>query len=326
MLQYTLRRLINLVPTFLLATFLAWMVVEVSPGDFATQFAFDQVDPERADRIRQALGLHLPWWQRYFAWLYNLIANLSFGVSMTTRNEAMQLVWPRMLNSLWLLLPATLLTYLISIPIGVYSAVRQYSLGDRVLTIFSLIGLAVPNFFLALLVLASAVQFYQTNGYFLIPTGGMTSQNHAELTFVAQALDLTWHLLAPVLIVTTAGLATLTRVMRGQMLEVMGQDYIRTARAKGLSERVVTYKHALKNAILVIIATIGNTLPSLLLGAGTVEYVMRWPGLTPLFIRAIFAQDLYIVMALLTVGILLLMVGNLIADLSLALVDPRIRY
>jgi len=323
---FIVRRVLNLIPTFLLATFLAWFVIEIAPGDFASQFAFDQVDPNKAQRIREVLGLNQPWPIRYLYWLRNLVTNFDLGTSMVSKGDVTTLIYPRMVNSFWLLLPATVLTFLIAIPIGVYSAVRKYSIGDRVLTVFSLIGLAVPNFFLALLVLAFAVYFYQSNGWFLIPTGGMTSSNHSQLSLWQQLLDRGWHLIAPLLVVTLSSLATTSRIMRGEMLEVMGQDYIRTAKAKGLSENVVTYKHAFRNAVVVIIATIGGLLPGLISGAGTVEFVMRWPGITPLFISSIFAQDVYVVMALLTVLTLFLMIGNLLSDLALALVDPRIRY
>ncbi|HLV13514.1 MAG TPA: ABC transporter permease [Trueperaceae bacterium] len=326
MFVFIVRRVLNLIPTFLLATFLAWFVIEIAPGDFASQFAFDQVDPNKAQRIREVLGLNQPWPIRYLYWLRNLVTNFDLGTSMVSKGDVTTLIYPRMVNSFWLLLPATVLTFLIAIPIGVYSAVRKYSIGDRVLTVFSLIGLAVPNFFLALLVLAFAVYFYQSNGWFLIPTGGMTSSNYSQLSLWQQVLDRGWHLIAPLLVVTLSSLATTSRIMRGEMLEVMGQDYIRTAKAKGLSENVVTYKHAFRNAVVVIIATIGGLLPGLISGAGTVEFVMRWPGITPLFISSIFAQDVYVVMALLTVLTLFLMIGNLLSDLALALVDPRIRY
>ncbi|ADI15398.1 ABC transporter permease [Truepera radiovictrix] len=326
MIAYLFRRLLNLIPTFFIATFLAWIVIELAPGDFASQFAFDQLDPGRAERIRQSLGLDQPWYVRYFYWLRNVVTGFDFGTSMTTRGDVTNLIWPRMVNSLTLLLPATILTYLIAIPIGVYSAVRKYSLGDRALTIFSLIGLAIPNFFLALLVVAFAVQFFQANGYLLIPVGGMTSQNHAQLSAWGQFADRLWHLIAPMLVIALSGLASISRFMRGEMLEVLGQDYIRTARAKGLSERVVNYKHGLRNAVIVIVATIGGVLPSLISGAGSVEYVLRWPGITPLFLRSIYAQDIYVIMALLTILTLLLMIGNLISDIALALIDPRIRY
>lgn len=323
---FIVRRLINLIPTFIIATFLAWIVIEAAPGDFATQFEFDTVDPGRAARIRAQLGLDQHWAIRYFYWLRGIVVDGSLGTSMRTRGEVVNVVLPRMWNSLTLVLPATILIYLIAIPIAVYSAVRKYSIGDRILTVFSLIGLAIPNFFMALLVVAFAVQWRLATGDFLIPVGGMVSSNYSQLSPWGQFLDRLWHLIGPVFVITLSGLASLTRITRGQMLDVIAQDYIRTAKAKGLTERRVTYKHALRNAIIPIIATIGSVLPSLLLGAGAVEFVTRWPGLTPLLISSIFAQDVYVVMAVLTIGTVLLIVGNLIGDILLAVVDPRIRY
>jgi peptide/nickel transport system permease protein len=326
LLVFVLRRAVNLVPAFLLATFLAWAVIEAAPGDFASQFAFDQVDPGRAERIRATLGLDQPWFVRYFFWLRNVVTGLDFGTSMISKGDVTTLIAPRITNSLVLLLPATILTYAIAIPIGVYSALRKYSLGDRVLTVFSLLGLAIPNFFLALIAVALAVQWFQTTGWFLVPTGGMTSLNFDRLGTFERVLDVAWHLILPVAVTALSGLAFTSRIMRGEMLEVLTQDYIRTARAKGLAERVVTYKHAFRNAILVIVATIGGVLPGLIAGAGTVEFVLRWPGITPLFITATFAQDAYVVMGLLTIVTVFLMIGNLLSDLALAFIDPRIRY
>jgi peptide/nickel transport system permease protein len=323
---FVARRIFNLVPAFFLATFLAWVVIELSPGDFASQFAFDQVDPGRALRIRETLGLDQPWFVRYLYWLRNVLVGLDFGTSMMSKGDVSSLIWPRMSNSLVLLLPATILTFAIAIPIGVYSALRKYSIGDRFLTVFSLLGLAIPNFFLALIGVALAVQWYQSTGWLLLPTGGMTSLHFDRLGPMERVLDIAWHLVLPVAVTTLSGLAFTSRIMRGEMLEVLAQDYIRTARAKGLNENVVTYKHAFRNAVLVIVATIGGVLPGLIGGAGTVEFVTRWPGITPLFINAVFAQDVYVVMAFLTILTALLMVGNLLSDLALAFIDPRIRY
>jgi peptide/nickel transport system permease protein len=324
--EFIARRIFNLVPAFLLATFLAWIVIEMSPGDFASQFAFDQVDPGRAERIRTTLGLDQPWPVRYLFWLRNVVTGLDFGTSMLSKGDVSTLIWPRMINSLILLLPATILTYVIAIPIGVYSALRKYSMGDRFLTVFSLLGLAIPNFFLALIGVALAVQWFQSTGWFLLPTGGMTSLNFDRLGPLEQLVDIMWHLLMPVAVTTLSSLAFTSRIMRGEMLETLAQDYIRTARAKGLAENVVTYKHAFRNAIIVIVATLGGVLPGLISGAGTVEFVTRWPGITPLFINAVFAQDAYVVMAFLTILTALLMIGNLLSDLALAFIDPRIRY
>lgn len=326
LINYVIRRVFSLIPTFILATFLAWIVIEIAPGDFANQFRFDLVDPDRAERMREVLGLNEPWYLRYFYWLRNLVLNGDLGTSMTSRGDVTALVIPRMQNSLTLLLPATILTFMIAIPIGVYSAIRKYSIGDRILTVFSLIGLAIPNFFMALILLAFAVSWFQSFNWFLLPTGGMTSSNFTQLGAWGQFKDVAWHLIGPTIVVTLSGLAFTSRIMRGEMLEVMGQDYIRTAKAKGLSSRTVTYKHAFRNAILVLVATIGGILPGLISGAGTVEFVLRWPGITPLFITAIFAQDVYVIMALLTILTVFLMIGNLLSDLLLAMIDPRIRY
>jgi peptide/nickel transport system permease protein len=208
----------------------------------------------------------------------------------------------------------------------VFSALRKYSFGDRSLTVFSLVGLAIPNFFMALIVLALIVQWYRHFGWFLLPTGGMTSTNYSSMTNIQQFFDVLWHMAAPLLIIVLTGLAGLSRVMRGQMLDVMSQDYIRTAQAKGLSDRTVTYKHAVRNAVLPIVATIGAGVTTALLGGGTVEFVMGWPGLTPLFIGSVYAKDVYVLMAILTIGTMLVMLGNLISDVLLALIDPRIRY
>jgi peptide/nickel transport system permease protein len=322
MIAYVIRRILNLIPTFVLATFLAWVVIEIAPGDFASQFSFDQVDIHKAERIRSALGLDQSWVLRYLYWLRNLVLHFDLGASLTSRGDVLSLIAPRLANSLTLLLPATL----VAIPIGVYSALHQYSWGDRVLTVFSLIGLAVPNFFLALILLAAAVQWFQSSGWFLVPVGGMTSTGFGAFGAWHKILDVGWHLIVPLVVVALSSLTFTTRVMRGEMLEVLGQDYIRTARAKGLAERTVTYKHGLRNAILVVVATLGSVLPSLVGGAGTVEFVMRWPGITPLFISSVFAQDVYVLMALLTILVLLLMVGNLLSDIALAMLDPRIRY
>ncbi len=326
MTAYIVKRFINLIPTFILATFLAWAVIEWAPGDFASRFTFDLVDPNKAERIRELLGLNQPWWLRYFYWLRNVVLHFDFGTSMVSKGDVTNLIIPRMTNSFILLLPATIVTYLIAIPIGVYSALRKYSLGDRVLTVFSLIGLAVPNFFLALIAVALMVQYFQANNSFLFPIGGMTSTNFSSLSPWGQLVDIGWHLVLPLLVVALSSLSFTTRIMRGEMLEVLGQDYIRTARAKGLSERKVNYKHAFRNAIIIIVATIGGILPGLISGAGTVEYVTRWPGITPLFISSIYAQDQYVVMAFLTILVVLLMVGNLVSDLAIAFIDPRIRY
>lgn len=322
---YIFRRVLNLIPTLLLATFLAWWIIDLAPGDFATQFALDPRDPSKSERLREAMGLDQPWYIRYFYWLGNAVRG-DLGQSLQSKNDVTPLILPRMQNSLTLALPATILAYLIAVPLGMYSAIRKYSWGDRILTVISLIGVALPLFFMGLIVVALLVQYFQATGKFLLPVGGMTSDNYSSLSPGGKFLDLVWHLIAPLFVITLASLAGISRFMRGQMLEEINQDYIRTAKAKGLSERKVNYKHAFRNAIIVIVATIGGVLPALVSGAGSIEYVMRWPGLTPKLIEAASSQDVYVTMAILTILTLLLVVGNLISDVALAMIDPRIRY
>jgi peptide/nickel transport system permease protein len=322
---YIFRRILNLIPTLLLATFLAWMIIDIAPGDFASQFALDQRDPNKEVRLREQMGLDQPGYIRYFYWLRNAVQG-DLGQSLRSKNDVTPLITPLMINSLVLALPATILAYLIAIPLGIYSALNKYSIGDRILTIVSLLGVAIPLFFMALIVVALLVQFFQANGWFLLPVGGMTSDNYRSLSPIGKFLNIAWHLVAPLFVITLASLASISRFMRGEMLEVIGQDYIRTARAKGLPERKVTYKHAFRNAVIVIVATIGGILPGLVSGSGTIEYVFRWPGLTPFFISAAGAQDVYVMMAVLAILTLLLVIGNLISDIALSFIDPRIRY
>lgn len=322
---YIFRRILNMIPTLLLATFLAWWIIDLAPGDFASQFAQDQRDPNKEERIRQSMGLDKPWAIRYFYWLGNVFRG-DFGQSLESKNSVTPIIKPRMQNSLILALPATILAYLIAIPLGIYSALHKYSWADRFLTVFSLIGVAIPGFFMGLIVVALIVQWFQSTGWFLLPVGGMTSDSYNSLNLWQKFLDVGWHLIAPLFVVTFASLAGISRFMRGQMLEEINQDYVRTARAKGLSERKVNYKHAFRNAIIVIVATIGSILPDVVSGAGLIEYVTRWPGLTPKLLEASGAQDVYVLMAILTILTFLLVIGNLISDVALAVIDPRIRY
>src|SRR5690606_3018312 len=237
-----------------------------------------------------------------------------------------------MRNSMYLAIVAILMLWVVSIPMGVYSAVRQYSLGDQVVSVFAYFGLAIPNFFFAQVLILGLFlirAFTRDNfGYneMLLPVAGMTSSNFDRLNAWQQLKDVAWHLILPSFVVATAGMAGFTRVLRAQMIEYLGSDFIRTARAKGVGENKVTYKHALRPAIIPFVAGIGGLLPELVGGAGLVEVTMSWPGITPTFLEALNSQDIYIVLGLLVITTILLMIGNLLSDLLLAAVDPRIRY
>ena len=323
---YLVRRLVHLVPTFLGATFLAFFVLQIAPGDFLTQWALDpKIRPETIERMRHNFGLDRPLLLQYLIWLKNLLHG-DLGTSFMYQRPVLEVVWPRIENSLILVGLSLLFLYLIGIPIGVYQALRPYTLPDYVISFLAYFGLAIPNFFFMLILIFLLVKFKFAYGWTPFPIGGMTSQGFEQLPPLRQWVDILWHAILPAFVVVTADLSGLTRVMRGQVMEVLGQDYIRTARSKGLAERVVLYKHALRNAIIPILANIGGLLPGLIGGAGLVEVVANWPGITPLLLDALNQQDLYVNVGIIALSSLLLIVGNILGDLLLALVDPRIRY
>ncbi|WP_243029849.1 ABC transporter permease [Thermus altitudinis] len=326
MTAYILRRILYLVPTFFGATFLAFLIIQLAPGDYLTQLELDpKVTPETIARLRSQFGLDRPIHEQYLLWMHNLL-HLNLGYSFAYQAPVLDIVWPRVVNSMVIVVPSTLFLFLVAIPVGIYGALRQYSLGDRVISFLAYIGLAIPNFFLALIFMYLILQVYFRTGVMVFPVSGMTSSGFEQFDPWKKILDIAWHAVIPIIVVTTSDIAGFSRVMRGQMLEVLSQDYIRTARAKGLAERVVVYKHALRNAVIPFVANIGGILPGLISGAGLVEVVMAWPGITPLLLDSLQQQDLYMVAGFLTIGLVLLMVGNLLSDLLLTWVDPRIRY
>jgi peptide/nickel transport system permease protein len=336
MLTYILRRFIQLIPTFVGATLLAFFIIQLSPGDFLTQKLLDpNVRPETIERLRSQFGLDQPIYVQYLLWMNNLLQwPPQLGYSFSTQRDVWELAAPRVANSFILVIASTILLYLLAIPIGIYSAVRQYSWPDRVISFISYIFLATPSFFLALIMIYLILQlnfwlrdaFNLGPNFLFLPVGGMTSSGHEAFPWWRQVLDIAWHALIPVVVATSQDIGGFTRFMRGQMLDVLNQDYIRTARAKGLSERVSIYKHALRNAVIPFIAGIGGILPALVGGVGFIEVVLNWPGVTPFYLEALASQDLYVLTGFLVITLVLLMIGNLISDLLLALVDPRIRY
>lgn len=350
MTQYLIRRVLQLIPTFIGATLLAFIIIQLTPGDFTDRFALDpNADAEQLQRLREKFGLNDPVLVQYFKWMWGIITAGYLGESFTYRAPVTEIIVPLIVNSFTLVLISLVLTYLLAIPIGIYQAVNQYKLGDQAWSFFAVVGLAIPNFFFILLLIVGVLflqaplrEVAQGNAWYkpildffsydlknglLFPVGGMrTTEIYDGLNWWQQVGDRLWHLILPTIVITTAGLSSLVRVVRGQVLDFLQSDFVRTARAKGLSEQVVIYKHVLRNAISPVISGIGTVLPELVTGAGLVEFVYRWPGITPGFVIAIQQRDLYVVMGLLVLSAILLMIGNLISDVLLALVDPRIRY
>ena len=320
MLAYIGRRLLHMVPLLLGISLISFIIIQLAPGDFLTQQALNpQVSAERVAQERARFGLDRPVYLQYFIWLSNAL-RLDFGHSFSYRIPVFRLIGSRLFNTFVLSLSAMAFTWILSIPLGIISAIKQYSWVDKLLTFFAFLGLAIPNFFLALLLLFMAMR----TGWF--PVGGMYSIDYQSLSLAGKIWDRVYHLILPTIVLGTSGMAGLMRQMRGNLLDYLKADFLTTARAKGLSEGVVIWKHAVRNAINPIITIFGLSLPGLLSGAALTEIIMAWPGLGRLMLEAVLAQDLYLVMGSLIMASVLLIVGNLVADLLLAWVDPRIRY
>jgi peptide/nickel transport system permease protein len=243
-----------------------------------------------------------------------------FGTSFVYQRSVASLLWERIPATLLLAVASIIITWAIAIPLGIVAAVNQNRTSDRVLQVLSYAGQGFPSFITALLLL-----IFAQNTSPLFPVGGMTSINHTDLSPFGKVLDVGWHMILPTIALSVTSFAGLQRITRGEMLDVLRQDYIQTARAKGLPENRVIYVHALRNAINPLVTLLGFEFASLLSGAFIAEFFFNWPGLGRLILQAVTAQDLYLVMASLMMGALMLIVGNLLADLLLKFVDPRIR-
>ncbi len=320
MLRYVVQRFLHMIPLLIGISFISFSIIQLAPGDFLTQQALNpQVSAERIAQEQARFGLDQPIYLQYLIWLKNIL-HLDFGYSFAYRLPVFTLIKSRLYNTFILSLSAMIFTWVLSIPLGILSAVKQYSWLDKLISVFAFLGLAIPNFFFALLLLYMAMK----TGWF--PVGGMYSINYESLSLGGKIWDRIYYLILPTIVLGTAGMAGLVRQMRGNLLDYLKADFVITARAKGLSERVVILKHAVRNAVNPLITLFGFSLPGLLSGAALTEIVMSWPGLGRLMLEAVLKMDLYLVMGSLIMGAVLLILGNLVADLLLAWVDPRIRY
>ena len=322
---FLFRRLLNLLPTFLLASVLVFFIIQLAPGDFLTPARLNpNISAQQLHNLSVSFGLDKNPVEQYFRWLWNLLHG-DLGLSFAYQQPVLAVAWPRVVNSMQLVLVYLVLFYLISIPLGVYGAVRQYSLGDRVSGIAFYFLLGFPSFFISLLTIYGILKLRQATGWHL-PMIGMTSNDHEQLSALGRFWDTLKHLLIPALVLAVGDVAGFTRVLRGQMLENLRSDFIRTARSKGVPERSVIYKHTLRNAIIPFVAGIGGQLPALIGGAGFVEVVFAYPGITPMLLDALKSQDFYLIAGFSILPMVLLFFGNAISDILLTLADPRIRY
>ena len=312
--------MLQLIPMLLGITVMSFVIIQLSPGDFLADIRLNPVvSQETVDRMRTNFGLDQPLHVQYLRWLTNIVRG-DFGYSFAYQVPVLWLVRSRLFNTLLLNIIALIVAWAIGIPIGIHAATHQYSWSDNLLSLFSYVGISTPTFFSGLLLLFVAFK----TGW--LPIGGMTSLDYDLFPWYGKAFDVARHLVIPVMVLGVLAVAGLTRQMRANLLEVLRQDYVKTARAKGLAERVVVNKHAVRNAINPLITIFGFELGGLLSGSAILEVVIGWPGLGQLILDAVVRKDLYVVMGSLVIGGVTLVLGNLIADILLAYSDPRIRY
>jgi peptide/nickel transport system permease protein len=321
MLIYIIKRILLMIPILFGITLLNFGVMHLAPGGPAeAQMEFSaKASPEARERLRKLYGADQPFYRQYATWLKKFMT-LDFGEAFADGRKVKDKIFERLPITLTINLFSLGLILLIAIPIGVLSATHQYSLLDRFTTMFVFIGFSTPSFWLALLLIyLLGVQWG------LFPISGIQSLDVTGFTAWQRLVDWANHLVLPVFVSAFGGLAGFSRYMRNNMLEVMRQDYIRTARAKGLPEGVVIYKHALRNSLMPVITILGLALPGIIGGSVIMETVFGIPGMGQLFFQAAFSRDYNLAMGILVPGAVLTMFGNFLADIGYAVIDPRVR-
>lgn len=322
MLRYLLKRLLTMLPLLLGITLISFVVIHLAPGE-PTDMQTDlnpEASVELKERLRAQYGLDEPLLVQYGKWLGRL-AKLDFGTSFSQdRRPVLEKIVERLPITILINVLSIAVILAISLPLGILSATRRNSGFDRATTVLVFLGFATPSFWLALLLMDSlGVRLG------LFPIAGLKSIGHEYLSFGGRVWDMIHHLILPVFVSAFGGLAGFSRYMRSNMLEVIRQDYILTARAKGLAEKTVIYRHALRNALLPVITILGLSVPGLIGGSVIFETIFAIPGMGKLFYDGVMMRDYPLIMGILVIGAVLTLVGNLIADLSYALADPRIR-
>jgi ABC-type dipeptide/oligopeptide/nickel transport system permease component len=323
MVQYVIRRLLYSIVVLFVASFLTFTFVATTGDPLAPLRITPNVSPQTVANLTESKHLDEPVPVRYWYWLKDATTN-QFGTKLLGDEKILPDLWRVMKNTLQLVIVAELLAILVAVAIGVYSALRQYSAFDYTATTFSFLGLAMPLFWLALMLQVGVVYVYEWTGHRLFPIANLSDVDPG--TGVSFWIDRGHHLVLPVIVLMIAQVAVYSRFMRSSMLEVVNSDYVRTARAKGLSEQTVTMKHAFRNALIPIVTLIGLNFGALLAGSIVVEIVFSLDGMGLYFLTALGANDPYPIMAWLMVTATMVIVFNLIADIAYGYLDPRVRY
>lgn len=316
--KYILKRILQVIPLLILVSLISFFIIRLSPVDPLAELRLNpSISHETLNKEMKRLKLDKPIYIQYVSWAKSFVQGdlgyTSAGEKVSTKLKE------RIPNTLLLTSIVIFMTWIVGIPLGILAAIKKETAFDRILTVVSSVGMAIPSFFFAILMLIFAVK----TGWF--PVGGLTSYDFNEMSFSGKIMDLSKHLVLPVIVLFTISLSGLQRQMRANMLEVLDSDYVKFARAKGLSEGKVIFKHALRNAINPMITLLGFEFAGLLSGAALTEYVFQFPGLGRLILEAVMKSDINLVMASLMMGTIMLILGNLIADILLMIADPRIR-
>ncbi|MGM0432847.1 MAG: ABC transporter permease [Spirochaetota bacterium] len=319
MLKYIARRLLLSIPVIIGITILSFGIMKLSPGDPLANFVNPSISLEDLEASRQSLGLNDPIPVQYVKWIGQVVRG-NFGYTYSGNHSVSALILERLPNTLILTLSAFVLSFVVGIPIGVIAAVKKNTHVDYGLTIFSLVGVAIPSFFFGLLVI-----YFFALMLGIFPPGGMVNIR-AGYTGFAHYMDVLHHLVLPAIVLSLGNIASVSRFTRSNMLDVLKEDYIRTARAKGLRNKSIMYKHALRNALIPVITIFGLSIPFLFSGAYITESIFNWPGMGQMGINAIQDREYGIIMALNLITATLVLLGNLISDILYAVVDPRIRH
>jgi len=326
MLSYIGRRVLYMVPTLLVISVISFIIIQLPPGDFLTSYIAqlsslgENVDEALIESLRMRYGLDQPVYVQYFKWMWRVFHG-DFGRSFEWNKPVSELIWERLMLTMIISFASLVFSYGVAIPIGIFSATHQYSLGDYIFTFGGFLGLATPNFLLALVLMWI---FYS---YFGLSVGGLFSPQFASSPWsLAKVVDLINHMWIPVIVVGTAHTCGLIRVMRATLLDELRKQYVITARAKGVAERTLLFKYPVRVAINPLISTIGWRLPQIVSGATITAVVLCLPTTGPLLLRSLMFQDMYLAGSLILILATLMVIGTLISDILLVWLDPRIRY
>ena len=322
MLSFILRRVLGMVPTLLIISAVCFLVIKLQPGSFTDQYLEDpRFTRETAAAISRQLGLDQPPVAQYFRWLGGVITRFDFGYSFLQNRPVVTVIGELIGWTVFIALTTLLVSWLIAVPLGIYTAFNRHSAASQVIGFLGYLGLAIPDFLAALLIVALVLRLGGSN------VGGLFSPQYIGVPWSwGRVLDLLGHLWIPVLAVGLEGVAGLMRQMRASMLDVLGQDYVRTAKAKGAGQRQVIWRHAVRNAINPLISLAGLSLPTLISGTIIISIVLNLPTIGPLLYDSLINKDQYMALTLLMFSAALLLIGNLLADVALAWADPRVRY